>query len=216
MNHNIIKRKIQRTFEDYGAKIALKKIIEFLLSPVYVHIVCRVYQIALDNLQAPEIEKRTLLFRFLNINDSKLIQQIEHMEEWLTGTLKTKLEKGNICLVALDRETVVGFNLVAFNEIYLPLVRKKEILDKDEAWSEQISVHKDYRRQLIATCLRYNIFSELKKRNIKRLYGCALIANYAALKLARRLGFEETTDIHYIRFLFYETWRNIELNGDNK
>ena len=134
------------------------------------------------------------------------------MEEWLSGKVKNKIESGNPCLVALVGGKVAGFNLVALSSVYLPLPRETIDLKKDEGWSEQITVHKDYRGQDLATNLRYKLFAELQKNNIKWLYGATLINNKNALKLARKLGFKEIVDIHFIRFLFFKKWRRIQLN----
>ena len=57
------------------------------------------------------------------------------------------LKYGGLCVVALDGEKVAGFNLVSFNEVYIPLLELKKKFRKDQAWSEQITVSKDYRKQ---------------------------------------------------------------------
>jgi hypothetical protein len=138
--------------------------------------------------------------------------QIEKMEEWLHGKLIKKLEKNSICLVALDKEKVIGFNLISFGEVYIPLLKLRKALKGDEAWSEQISIHKDYRKIHLASDLRYCVFEELKKRKTKTFYGSALVSNESSLNLAHKLGFANLMDIHFTRCLIFKSWKYIKLD----
>jgi len=204
MKAEVLKRKMQRNIEDYGALTAAKKALYYLLKPVYEHTVCCIYGIELNKVDVQEVKRDDIKFQLIDKNDFKLIKQIEIMEEWLHGKLEAKLAKNGLCLVALDEDRVVAFNLIAFGEVYVPLIKLKKVLNDDEAWSEQITVHKDYRQQFLATELRYNIFHELKKRNTKKLYGTALKNNVGSLKLARKVGFREFSYLHYIKILGYK------------
>jgi RimJ/RimL family protein N-acetyltransferase len=112
----------------------------------------------------------------------------------------------------LDKEKVIGFNLISFGEVYIPLLKLRRALKDDEAWSEQIYIHKDFRRMHLASDLRYCVFEELKKRKIKTLYGSAWVSNEASLNLARKLGFANLMDIHFTRYLIFKTWKYIKLN----
>ena len=128
------------------------------------------------------------------------------MEEWLKNRVESKLMSGCICLVALDNKRVIGFNLVAFNEVFIPLIDLKKKLRPHSAWSEQITVHKNYRAKGLAAQLRYGIFAELQKRGIKMFYGGTLITNIPNLKLTRKVEFEEFADVHYSRLFNHRGW----------
>jgi GNAT superfamily N-acetyltransferase len=121
------------------------------------------------------------------------------MEEWLKNKLESRLKSGSVCLVALDNDKVIGFNLVAFNKVFIPLIKMKKKLKPHSAWSEQISVHKDYRGRGLGAQLRYRIFAELHKRGIKTFYGGTLIKNIPNLMLTRKVEFEEFVDVHYFK-----------------
>ena len=143
----------------------------------------------------------------MGADEVQLINQIEKMEEWLSGKIALKLKKGNVCLVALDEGKVAGFNLVNFGEVFIPLIKMKKFFNKNEAWSEQITVSKDYRGKGLATDLRYMVFNELKNKGIKRFYGGTLIDNQANLKLTRKVGLQELVDIHYFKLFFFKKWK---------
>ena len=79
--------------------------------------------------------------------------------------------------------------------------------EPDEAWSEQITVQKDYRKRGLACEIRYQVFNVLKQRGIKSFYGAALIKNTGPLKLARRVGFSELKDIYFYKVLGRRSWK---------
>lgn len=192
-------RKIQRNVEDYGFLNTVKKGMLYLLTPIYEDKVYTIYGIDLENLQPKRFDNNRFTFKKLEKDNIEIIKQIEKMEEWLRGKLEFKLKKGALCLVALQKEKVAAFNLISFSEVLIPLIRLKKSFAEDEAWSEQITVHKDYRQKGLGTELRYRVFSELKTRGIKRLYGGSLKNNQANLKLTRKVGFQELVDINYKR-----------------
>jgi len=205
-------RKIIRNVEDYGMLISLKKSLSYPLKPFYENRVYRIYKIELENTEVRKVDRKDFTFKIVNSKDSIIIKQIESMEEWLHGKLGTGLEKQKMCLVALDKEKVAGFNLISFGEVFIPLLKYNKIFASDEAWSEQITVHKNYRRKGLATDLRRRIFLELKKKGIKKLYGGSLKRNKIALRLARKVGFENLIDMHFIKFCWYKKHRCKELN----
>ncbi len=207
MNPHNFSRKLERNLEDYGIKATSKKALSYLLKPIYEHEIYRVYCIELENHDVRKIDRDDLEFKTINWNDYKEIKQIESMEEWLYGEIETKLKGKGLCLVAMDKERVAGFNIVGFGEVYLPLIKLTKSLKKGEAWSEQITVHKKYRKRNLASDIRYSIMSELKKMGIKKFYGAALIDNKPSLGLARKVGFKEITDIHYFKFILFKIWR---------
>lgn len=208
MEFPLFVRKFQRNLEDYGWSITLRKGLGYLFQSVYAHRVYRIYRIDLTIAQAlPETEGHGLIFKILDQDDDRAIDQIENVHEWLRGGLKESIKSGGLCLTAFEGDFVAGFNLIGFGEVFMPLVDKKRVFRKRHAWSEQIAVHKDFRQRGLGAELRYRIFEELKRRGFKRLYGGALTSNIASLKLARKVGFREIIDIQYSRVLGRNFWR---------
>jgi GNAT superfamily N-acetyltransferase len=146
-------------------------------------------------------------FEMLRAEDTDIIEQIEQHSEWLSGQLADKLRNGQICVVALDGRKMVGFNLINFGCVEIPLLETTRQFRPDAAWSEHIAVHTDYRGRGLGARLRYFIFGELKKRGYKRLYGGTLGTNLPSLKLARKVGFSEYADVIYTKILFHKTWQ---------
>ncbi len=202
----IFLRKTLRNINDYGFLYTLKRGIFYLLTPIYEKKVYKVYRIELKSFQQETSGNSRFSFKLIEHNDTELIKQIESMEEWLSGKLVSKLKDKSLCMAALDKEKVAAFNLIDFGEIYIPLIKQKKILEKEEAWSEQITVHRKYRKMGLATELRYRVMAELKERGIIRLYGGTLKHNQAMLKLSRKLGFREIVDIHYRKLFFIKKW----------
>ncbi len=133
------------------------------------------------------------------------------MEEWIADQLDSRNSPAKLCMLAMDKEKVAGFNLIALGEVSIPLIDRVRKLRPDAAWSEQISAHRDYRKRGLGSSLRYHVFDELKQRGFKKLYGGALVNNIASLKLAGKTGFTVLADVHY-RKLFNSrkwTWKRI-------
>ncbi len=139
-------------------------------------------------------------------DDTALISQVEELEEWLQGGVAAKLDDGGVCLVALDGETVAGFNIVAFGRVEMPLVKTHRDFGKGNAWSEQITVNNRYRGKGLGAELRYRIFAELKERGVRRFYGGTLSDNEPNLKLTRKVGFTEIADIRYCKRFTTKSW----------
>ncbi|UCH89629.1 MAG: GNAT family N-acetyltransferase [Thermoplasmata archaeon] len=207
-------RKIVRNIEDFGALATAIKGVCYLFKPIYENRIYTVYGVDLCRIAVHEVESNDFYFRIVRPNDHSIIKQIVAMEEWLCGRLACKLRNQSLCIAAMDRKRVAGFNLISFNEVYIPLLKLTKSLKQDEAWSEQISVHKNCRRKCLATALRYRVFSELKKRDVKMLYGGTLKGNTAALNLARKVGFKELEDIHFINRFGSKKWCTIEVEKE--
>jgi len=207
MKDYMIHQKIKRNLDDYGVSFTINKIVGNIFKPIYFHNVYRVYGIVLESAKSGCDSRNNFNFVLLNKNDHKFIHQIEHMEEWLYGKLMKKLSAGGLCMVALDNDRVTAFNLVAFGNVYLPLVEINKQLKPDEAWSEQITVQQDYRKRGLASEIRYQVFNVLKQMGIKSFYGAALIKNTGSLKLARRVGFTELKDIYFYKVLGRRSWK---------
>jgi L-amino acid N-acyltransferase YncA len=173
---------------------------------IYDYQVYRIYRIDMRKIEGERLNSNPYILKLINSGDEKFIAQIECMEEWLRGRLKGKLDEGSVCLVLLDNETVVGFNLVSFGKVYLPLVRLWRTFRYDEAWSEQITVRKDYRQRGLGTLIRRGILNELIEKGYSKLYGGTLTSNEQNLRLARKVGFTEFIDIHYRKMLYAKKW----------
>ena len=119
--------------------------------------------------------------------------------------------RGDICIVALLKGRVIGFNLISFGEVFIPLINFKKVFKQNEAWSEHISVHKDFRKMGLAIELRYRVFDILQKQGIKKLYGGTLKSNVPAIKLARTLGFKDIIDVVYFKVFNFQKWRCIRI-----
>ncbi|MBZ5502472.1 MAG: GNAT family N-acetyltransferase [Acidobacteriia bacterium] len=209
MNSHLFVRKVRRNLEDYGWRITLTKSLAYVFQAFYAHQVYRIYRIDLTKPRRPaEFDRPGLTFKILDPDDHQAISQIETAHEWLQGGLKESIQGGAICLAALQGEQVAGFNLIGFGTVFMPLVNKKRLFRKGDAWSEQIAVMKQFRNIGLASDLRYRIFEELGRRGFERLYGGALTSNIGSLQLARKVGFREILDIHYYRILGRDFWRH--------
>ncbi len=198
---NILVRKFKRNLIDYGFFIAVKKMITYPFEKIYKRKDYLIYKKDLRN-YVP-IEKTNPLFEYKfyesqNINEN-VVKQILAMEEWLVDKIKFILKHGGLCVVAHDKDRVAGFNLVSFNEAYMPLLELNKKFRKDQAWSEQITVSKDYRKQGLGSILRYKMFNELKNRGYRVLYGGTMWDNWSNIELSKKVGFEIFVKVSFKR-----------------
>ncbi len=135
---------------DYGLQAAVKKTILYALQGAYESRCYRIYGIDLEIFEPRPPRKSEFVFKEVNPSQFGMIRQIEDMEEWLSGQVALQLEKGAYCLAAFKGEEVVSFNLVQFRQIFIPLIKMKRVFKPDEAWSEQITVHKKFRKMGLA------------------------------------------------------------------
>lgn len=194
-------KKFLRNLNDYGFSIAMKKGMAFLVKPFYENKTYRVYVKQIDGLKKNSVNSNSFRFMLISPDNTEIIRQIEEMEEWLGGQVLNLLKTRYICMVAMDDGKLAGFNLVAFQEGELPLIEYRKKLRKHEAWSEQISVHPDYRGKGLGTSLREHVFDELYNRGITKFYGGAQRNNIASLKVAQKSGFRNIADIQYVKVL---------------
>jgi len=199
-------KKLRRNYHDYGLGVTLAKTVESLFAVVFESRAYRIYRIRLDRFEPDDKDPGDFELRLLDPAQDDLIDQIEGMEEWLLGKLRKELRAGSICLMALDGGRVAGFNLVSFGEVYMPLVDMTRVFRDNEAWSEQITVSRDYRGRGLAGILRLTVFGILKERGIIRFYGGTLPLNIANRKLSKKVGFQEIMDIKYRRIFKNKTW----------
>jgi GNAT superfamily N-acetyltransferase len=194
--------KLQRNLDDYGWSVTLRKGFAYLFSPIYLHQIYRLYRITLDRTEPRgDFDRHGFTFRVLTSQDGHAVSQVENAVEWLRGELSERISAGELCLVALSGEEVVGVNLVNFSQMLMPLVMLEKGLRRGTAWSEHIAVRKEFRRMGLACRLRYRLFDELKRRGIRKLYGGRLLSNLAAAKLEKSVGFKAIVDIDYRRIL---------------
>ena len=212
----ITARKFLRNYKDFGPGVALSKVVTGLGAFLYESRTYRIYRIRLDRFEPRKPATSGLQLRMLKPEEEDLICQIEGMEEWLFGKVTRKLKSGSICLVALDSGLVAGFNLVSFGEVYMPLVHKTRRFRDNEAWSEQISVNRNYRKRGLASSLRLTIFSVLRARGINRFYGGTLPGNKANLRLCRNVGLEVIADIKYRKCLHSRNWKTTRIDRSSE
>jgi GNAT superfamily N-acetyltransferase len=208
MKMRAIIHRVFRNISDYGWAITLQKAAAYLVRGVYFRQVYRIYRINLDTAHPAEDSAASeFTFRLLTPEDLDLIAQVEDTAEWLHGQIKSRLQAGHICLVALQGDKVAGFNLINLHEASLILVNRRVTLRKGSAWSEHIAVRKEFRKSGLGAQLRYRVFEALRSRGIHRLYGGTLRSNTVALKLTRAVGFKEIGDVHYLKILSFQEWR---------
>jgi GNAT superfamily N-acetyltransferase len=194
-------RKVERNWQDHGLGTVIRKSLAYLARPLYEYQVYRLYRIDLRKWDAIPLDVAGVSFRFLSPDDQAAIKQVENYSEWLRGTVQSRLKAGALCVAAFENSRLVGFNLVSFGDVRMPLIRLSRRFRKNEAWSEQISVLPEFRRKGLGAALRHQVFRELRRRDFRRLYGGALAGNLPSLKLARRAGFHEFVDVRYMRVL---------------
>ncbi len=200
-------KKIKRNIEDYGINILLKKVLSELFGFLYLQRTYRVYFYDLTQPVSVMNNQSHIQIRRIEPNELNLILQIEEMSEWLQGKLRGKLIHGDICIGAMDKEKVAGYNLLTFGNVMIPLLKYIKSFKSKVAWSEHIAIAKEYRRQGIAGLLRNKVFIILQNLGYTRLFGGTLITNSASLKLAQKLGFKMLVDITYYRILLIRKWK---------
>lgn len=203
--HRLI-NKFRRNFRDYGLTITLRKAMGQMFGFLYDSKEYRIYMVDLRKCNPERREGGEFLYRLITPDDLDYIRQIESMEEWLEGEVVNKLSKGGICLVAMMNGKMAGFNIASFGEVEMPLVKVKRAFRKGEAWSEQITVSKEYRGKGLGTEIRFRMFDELKKRRFVKFYGGTLSNNKANLQLSRKVGFKEIADIRYSQCFTKKRW----------
>lgn len=198
---NVLLKKFKRNLNDYGFFIAVKKMIIYPLEKFYRNKDYLIYKKDLQKYVPNEKTNPSFEYKFYdgqNMN-GQIVEQILAMEEWLVDKMKFILKHGGLCVVALDGEKVAGFNLVSFNEVFMPLLEMHKIFRKHQAWSEQITVSKDYRKQGLGSILRYKMFNELKNRGFRSLYGGTMWDNWSNIELSKKVGFEIFVKVSFKR-----------------
>lgn len=200
--------KIRRNYSDYGLSVTIKKVFKELLHPIYLSRKYRIYVADLKKVDIPPIHHGTYTFRKLRPDETVIIKTIEAMEEWLRNQVAERIRNGAVCIIALDGEQLAGFNLISFDDIYIPLINRRKTMGKHEAWSDQITVSKQYRGKGLGKTIRYAAMNRLREMNIKMFYGGTLSDNHPSLGLARSVGFQEILEVKYCKILGKKIWKN--------
>lgn len=208
------KKKFIRNVKDYGLWTSIKKSTSFLIKSVYQKITYIIYELNVQSIQKKEINRSDYEFKILTIEDDNFINQIEDMEEWLKGELKKSLITNGICMAIIKKNKVAGFNWVTLGEGTIPLLKLRVITKPDEAWSEQITIHKDFRREGLANQLRTKFYNELKKMRVKALYGHRQGWNIASKMSAQKYTYKELVKADYIKILNIKRFRYAKLTSD--
>lgn len=198
----MLTRKIRRNLQDYGFLRTLEKLFSTFLYPLYYNRIYRLYRANLNQIDIPTKQDSELVFRRLQADDHQLFDQIIGMEEWLSPQLKTNLDSDGLCLVALDDDTVAGFNLINYGRIHLPTVNYRRNLRENAAFSEQITVNRAYRGKGLGTQMRLEVFRILSEQGFRYLYGGTDIENTANLALCSKVGLTEIADVHFQKVLW--------------
>ncbi len=200
MNFPFVIQKLRRNVEDFGVRKTFRKTISYLVKPVFLRRLYRIYRYDISTTslnrdpQANEFD-----YKWLTPEDQNEIKQIEEYAEWLRGKLTGHLEDNWICLSAMKEQTVSGFNIARFNQVHIPLIQLNRSFRPGFAWSEQIAVHRSYRRKGLASTLRCKMIEALREKGCTRFYGGTLAENKATLQLAKSLGFKEVADITFVK-----------------
>lgn len=197
-------QKLWRNTCDYGSLHAAGKVAVALAHPVYYSRTYMLYRANLAGMRVPPNNAPPFTIRLLLQGEDDLLAQIKKMEEWLEGRIEPILLGGGKCLVALDQGKLLGFNLISFKNIHLPVVRFMRPLRSGEAFSEQVTVNRQYRGRGVGEHLRRAAFGLLQAEGIQRFYGGTDARNCGNLALSRKVGLEVIAEIHYVKFLTME------------
>jgi GNAT superfamily N-acetyltransferase len=197
----LIYRKIRRNLLDNGVGRTFMKIVGAVFSPVVYRRTYVLYRADLLRIKPTEPQRSHYTFRSLCSEDVSYVKQLPCMEEWLQGRPEPLLGDGEMCIAVLTGDRVIAFNLIAFNLLQLPVVHFARQLRSKEAFSEQISVAKEYRGKGIGTALRREVFRVLREKGIHYLYGGTDIHNLANLTLMKKVGFKCIAYIVFVKVL---------------
>lgn len=200
---NILIKKFKRNLADYGFFIAVKKMVLYPFSDIYKEKAYLIYKKDLRKYEPVNKNNPAFTFKFFtkeNLTEN-IKKQLTEIEEWLIDRIDFIFEHKGICLVALDNDNVAGFNLVSADEVYIPLVEIQRKFKPYQAWSEQITVRKEYRSKGLGSVLRFKMFDELKSRGFKSLYGGTMWDNWSNIELSKKVGFTIFLKIKFTRIL---------------
>lgn len=208
-------RKTRRNITDFGIAYTALKIGKGLFGIVYDCKALIIYELNFSQNYEPN-KLSGIRIRTLQPHEHAYFSQIVEMEEWLENKISNRIEENGVCIIALTGDEVIGFNLIGFDWVELPLLRIRVQLKKDEAWSEQISVKKEYRKQGVANEIRKVTYDILKQKRIIKLYGHRASYNYASKMSAKKFTKNEIVSARYTKFLMREKIDFINLKNNGK
>ncbi len=97
-------------------------------------------------------------------------------ERWSAGMFWNELAAGHYYLVAIDRDTIIGYAGLA--------------VAPSEAWVQNIAVRRDAQRRGAGRALLHDLLAEAARRRIRRVMLEVAVDNAPAQKLYARNGFE--------------------------
>jgi hypothetical protein len=147
MSISVAIKKVQRNLNDYGIGETLRKALSTLAGSVYLERIYRVYRRNLRTAQPAAEAPPGIEVRVIGADDAQAIRDIETMEEWLQGGVRDRLSRG-LCVAAFDGSRVVGFNIVAFREIFVPLISNIASLKSAQKVGFQFLADVRYRKVL--------------------------------------------------------------------
>jgi hypothetical protein len=198
----LYKRKTMVSLGNLGVKYTIRRILEeTMLKKLFLFRNFIIYDKDLTKLNNVRLQNPKLKFSFISEDNPEILEELEEISGFSRDLIMERLQTGSDCLVAMEGNKVVGFNMVSFGNVYIHYLEQYMNLLESEAWNEQISVSNQYRYQGIAADLRNVMFKHLKEKDYARCIGGTLQINVKARMLARRTGFIEREKVTFIRML---------------
>jgi len=152
-------------------------------------------------LRNPDIE-----FSFVSADDSGLIIQIEELSGMSREFITEKINRGGYCIVAKNKDSLVGFNLVSVGRTLIRYLDVFVNLADTEFWGEQITVSPEYRRSGLASDIKHRLYTYLIEKGYKKNIGGYVPFNVKSGLLGKKLGFVETEKITMLKIF---GWKKI-------
>jgi len=198
----IYKKRAKVSIRDFGVFHTFTRgVFDLLLGGIFLFRRYVIYEKQLSQLATPELRNPDIKFSFLSADDSGLVIQIEDLSGISREFITDKMSHGGKCIVAMNKDSLVGFNLVGIGRTRIRFLDVYLNLADTDAWSEQITVSLEYRRGGLASDLRHLMFAHLVERGYKKLIGGYVPFNVKSGLLAKKLGFVETEKLTLVRIL---------------
>lgn len=198
----LYKRKVIVSLGNLGVKYTIWRILEeTMFKKLFLFRSFVIYDKDLTKLNNVRLKNPKLKFLFIFEDNSEILDKLEEISGFSRDLIMERLKTGSDCLVAMEGDKVVGFNMVSFGNIYIHYLEQYMNLLESETWNEQISISNQYRYKGVASDLRDVMFEHLKEKGYTRCIGGTLKINVKARMLARRTGFIEREKVTFIRVL---------------
>lgn len=210
----LYRRRMILSLRNFGVRYTIWRILEeTLLKKLIAQRKFIIYDKDLTEVGGFELANPHLRFSFVSQDDADVLEGIEGISGFPRDLIVERLRTGSECLVAMDGNKVVGFNLASFGNIYIYYLEQRVNLSESAAWSEQISVSKQYWNRGIAVDIRNIMFQHLKQKGHTKFIGGCLELNSKARMLAKKLGFVEREMIAYTRVVKWKKYSSQPLDG---